>query len=315
MLESEQVRFKYRLEGLENKWNDAGTRRFAYYSYLPPGRYTFDVIAANRDGVWSDKSASVRIIVLPPFYRTWWFTGIAVLVVLGFATVAYQYRVRHFRRARAVQQEFSRQLISSQENERKRIAAALHDSLNQSLVIIKNRAVLSLNSRDDTDYAFEQLEEIAGGATQAIDEVRDIAHDLRPFQIDRLGLTKALGSMVDKVASVSGIAIVTHLEPIDGLISKDSEINLYRVVQESVNNIVKHSNATQARITLRRHAAELSLTVQDNGVGFSPAAAGSTGSGFGLRGLGERAAILGGALTIQSAPGQGTTITVKVPLG
>jgi signal transduction histidine kinase/ligand-binding sensor domain-containing protein len=313
-INSQQVKFKYKLEGLDPEWNDAGTRRVAYYSYLPPGRYTFRVMAANRDGVWSDGSASIQVIVLPPFYRTWWFAALAGLVVLGLATLAYQYRVRQLTRAKAAQEAFSRRLISSQENERKRIAAALHDSLNQSLVIIKNRAMLSLNSPDDKEHAFEQLEEIADGASQAIDEVREIAYNLRPFQLDRLGLTKAIDSMLRKVSGGGAIALVAELDPIDGLISKDSEINLYRIVQEGVNNIVKHARATEAQITLCRRDAELLLTICDNGIGFSPGAAGPDGSGFGLLGLGERAAILGGTIAIESSPGQGTTITVTVPI-
>src|SRR5215471_13894301 len=128
LVDSEQVKFKYKLEGLDDGWNDAGTRRFAYYSYLAPGRYSFQVVAANRDGVWSDKPAIIRIVVLPPFYRTWWFAGLIIVIAAGLATLAYQYRVRQLTRARVAQEEFSRRLIYSQEGERKRIAAELHDS-------------------------------------------------------------------------------------------------------------------------------------------------------------------------------------------
>jgi len=313
LVDSEQVRFKYRLEGLDDRWNDAGTRRFAYYSYLAPGHYSFQVVAANRDGLWSDKPAIIRIVVLPPFYRTWWFAGLIISTAAALGTLAYQYRVRKLTRARVAQEEFSRRLIYSQEGERKRIAAELHDSLNQSLVIIKNRAVLSLNSPEDTEHAFEQLEEIAGAATRAIDEVREIAYNLRPFQLDRLGLTKSIDSMLRKAVSTGGPQITADLEPIDGLLSKDSEVSLYRIVQESVNNMLKHARATEASVSLQRKSQELILTIRDNGMGFSPSQLDSAGPGFGLAGMNERVRILGGTISIHSAEGQGATITVRIP--
>jgi ligand-binding sensor domain-containing protein/signal transduction histidine kinase len=310
----QQIRFRYQLVGLDRDWIDAEGRRTAYYSHLPPGSYTFRIIADNGEGAWNNQGASLSVIVLPPFYRAWWFIALATGAAAGLAILAYQYRVRELMRAKTTQEAFSRRLISSQENERKRIAAELHDSLSQSLVIIKNRAMLSLNSPEDTEHAFEQLDEIAGAATRAIDEVREIAYNLRPFQLDRLGVSKAIDSMLRKVSSSNDIKMVVELDPIDGLISKDSEINLYRIVQESVNNVLKHARATEARVRLRHKARELVLTIQDNGTGFLPEALDPAGDGFGLLGLTERAAILGGSLSVQSAPGQGATVTLTVPL-
>src|SRR5262249_26951296 len=259
-------------------------------------------------------AAIIRIVVLPPFYRTWWFAGLIIVTAAALVTLAYQYRVRQLTRARVAQEEFSRRLIYSQEAERKRIAGELHDSLNQSLVIIKNRAVLSLNSPEDSEHAFEQLEEIAGAATRAIDEVREIAQNLRPFQLDRLGLTKSIDSMLRKAVSTGGPRITADLEAIDGLLSKDSEVSLYRVVQESVNNMLKHARATEATVSLRCKSQELVLTIKDNGIGFPPSQLNLSGPGFGLAGMNERVRILGGTIVIGSVEGRGTTITVRIPV-
>jgi signal transduction histidine kinase len=171
-----------------------------------------------------------------------------------------------------------------------------------------------LNSPEDTEHAFEQLDEIAGAATRAIDEVREIAYNLRPFQLDRLGLTKSIESMVRKAASIGGPHLTADLEPIDGLLSKDSEVSLYRIVQESVNNMLKHAGATEAAVTLRRKPQELLLTIRDNGKGFSPSQIDASGPGFGLAGMNERVRILGGMIAIESAPGEGATITVRIPI-
>src|SRR5262249_54824834 len=141
-IKSQYISFKYRLEGLDQGWVDAGTRREVYYSYLPPGAYTFRVIAANSDGVWNTEGASIRVVVVPPFWRTWWFILLAICAAAGLAVLFYERRVSRLRRAQATQEAFSRQLIDFQENERKRIASELHDSVGQSLLVIKNQALL-----------------------------------------------------------------------------------------------------------------------------------------------------------------------------
>src|SRR5207244_4174846 len=101
------IKFKYRLVGLDADWVDAGNRRTAYYSHLPPGEYIFTVIAANSDGVWSPQEGVMRIIVRPPFWRTWWFIALAVMMLLGLAVLVYEYRVMRLKKAQDVQEAFS----------------------------------------------------------------------------------------------------------------------------------------------------------------------------------------------------------------
>jgi ligand-binding sensor domain-containing protein len=137
----EQVRFKYKLTGQDADWIEAGTRRAANYSYLPPGTYGFTVIAANSDGVWNNTGAQLQVVVLPAFYQTWWFRLLALLSIAGVIGLAFKRRLDQAHRARQAQEAFSRRLIDSQEQERKRIAAELHDGLGQSLVIIKKPRV------------------------------------------------------------------------------------------------------------------------------------------------------------------------------
>src|SRR5581483_11500057 len=126
-IKSEQVRFKYKLVGLDSDWVDAGTRRTAYYSHLPPGDYTFTVIAANSDGVWNTTGQSIHIIVIPAFWRTWWFISLSIIAIGAAGLFLYRQRVRQLEKRSALQAAFSRQLIESQENERMRIASELHD--------------------------------------------------------------------------------------------------------------------------------------------------------------------------------------------
>lgn len=163
-IKPEQIHFDYKLQGLDRQWVKAGTRRSAYYPHLPPGKYAFIVIAANSDGVWNNNGASLPVIVLPPYYRTWWFLTLASLIAAAAVVLAWQHREGQLKHAHAAQEEFSRQLIESQERERQRIASGLHDSLGQTMLIIKNRANLALKSLVDRASAEEQLDEISASA-------------------------------------------------------------------------------------------------------------------------------------------------------
>jgi len=313
-INSERIRFKYKMEGLDQEWTEAGTRRTAYYSYIPPGEYVFRVIAANSDGVWNTEGQSLRVIVLPPFYRTWWFIALGAIGSRGLLWFAWRYRVAQFKREQIAQHKFSQQLIASQESERKRIAAELHDSLGQNLLIVKNRAQLGQIAAQDAPEFLEQFEWIVASAAQSIEEVRSIAQNLRPYHLDRLGLTKALEVMIEKVAATTQIRFVMELTPLDDLFDKDEAITLYRVVQESLNNIVKHAQASEARVSVERYTDSVTLTIQDNGRGFAPSEAATKPSGFGLVGMTERVQMLGGALQMDSGEGRGTTVTIRLTL-
>lgn len=313
-INSENMRFKYRLEGADADWVDTGTRRTAYFSHLAPGAYTFRVIAANADGVWNRTGASVRIQIVPPFWRTRWFFTMAGLIVAGVIAGAWQYRVMQLRRVQQAQQAFARQLIESQEQERKRIAAELHDSLGQNLLIVKNRAQLGQLAAHENPEFLEQFEWIVNSAAQSIEEVREIAQNLRPYHLDRLGLTKALEVMIEKVAATTRMRFVSELVPLDDLFSKEDAITLYRVVQESLNNIIKHAEASETTVSVERLTDSVTLTIRDNGRGFSPMEAAARASGFGLAGMSERVRMLGGEWRIDSQEGQGTAVTIRLAL-
>jgi ligand-binding sensor domain-containing protein/signal transduction histidine kinase len=312
----QQLKFKYQLVGLDQVWHDAGTRRTAYYPHLPPGNYTFRVSAENGEGIWNETGASFTLVVVPPFYRTWWFRALVSLGLAGLVLAGYKWRVRQLERANAAQQEFSRRLLNAHEGERQRIAAELHDGLSQSLAIIRQRATICLQATDDPARQLEQMEEIAESATAVIDEVRDIIYDLRPVQLDRLGLVNSLREMLDKVGRAHGLNIEPEFDELAGRLSKESENSLYRIVQEAVNNIVRHAHASQASVRLSLQPGALRLVIADNGCGFIPDATRDwvAGSGLGLTGIHERTRLLRGELLVESAPQQGTTLTILLPL-
>jgi signal transduction histidine kinase/ligand-binding sensor domain-containing protein len=315
-IKAEQVHFKYRLIGQDPDWIEAGTQRTAHYSYLRPGQYTFKVSAANCDGIWNNEGAQLQITVLPAFYQTWWFRLLLLLAVAGGVGLLFKRRLDQAHRARRAQEEFSHRLIASQEQERKRIAAELHDSLGQNLLVIKNYALMGLNAASDENPLREHLDEISEAATQSLEEVRQISHNLRPYQLERLGLTNTLQTMLRQIANASDIGFTVEVGLIDGLLSKEEEISLYRIVQEAINNILKHSGAKEASVHVECTGAEIQITVADDGRGFVLEPAGQAElqkRGFGLTGSAERVRMLGGKQAIHTAPGQGTIIHITIP--
>jgi signal transduction histidine kinase len=314
-IKPEQVKYKYKLVGLDNDWVDAGTRRVAYYSYTPPGKYTFTVIAANSDGVWNVEGQRIEIIVIPPWWRRWWFIALASIALASFVFMLHERRVRRLQREQALQAAFSQKLIQSQEAERKRIAYGLHGSLAQDLLVLKNEALLGANLAREDSPERKKFDEISEKTSKALEDVREIAHHLRPYHLDRLGLTDAIEFMVEKVGASSNIRFSVEIDAVDGIFSKEADMNLYRIIEEGINNIIKHSGATIANLSLKRDGRRVQLTISDNGKGFASGPSTSADSpvrGFGLTGIAERVRMLGGEETIHSVPGQGTTITINV---
>lgn len=310
LIKSEQIKFRYRLEGLESNWIEAGTKRTVDYSYLPAGTYTFRLIAANANGVWNNEGTAIKIIVRPYFYQTWWFYLLLSLVVALIIGVIYQNRISYLRNIAETKTKFSQQLIESQEAERKRIAAELHDGLGQNLVVIKNRAMLAIKKGDDKERVAKELDNISQTVTQALEEVREITNNLRPQLLDRIGLTKAINSMLKKVSGV--IEIESEIDNIDKVFNEIGEISVYRIIQESLNNVIKHSGATKVSVKIKRTENNILLIIEDNGKGFDLENVNLNGSGLGLVGLKERSQLLNGELQINSEIRKGTTIEVKI---
>ena len=314
----EQITFRYMLDGVDSNWQEVGTRRTAYYSHLPPGEYRFRVSARSSDGVESTGDTTVLVKVIPPFYRRSWFLALVTLTVAIISWLIWSYRIRQLKKAQAAQQAFSRELIASQESERRRIAAELHDSLGQRLIVINNLALFLLRPKGKVrseEEKHQAVEEISSEATQAIEETRSISYALRPFQLDRLGLTKAVQALGKTAARSSQIEITTELDNIDDVFPETLRINFFRIVQEALNNIIKHSGATQAQVTTTRSDKSVTLTISDNGRGLpgEPRTAADSMGGFGLTGMRERTTLLHGSMQIKSEINAGTTLIIIFP--
>jgi signal transduction histidine kinase/ligand-binding sensor domain-containing protein len=309
----DQIRFEYELGGFDKAWHIAGNERYAQYTNLDPGKYTFRVKAANNAGIWNETGVSLAVLVLPPFWATWWFRGVAVLLFLTVGPTIYAFRVRQLKGESERQAQFSRRLMETEEAERQRIANELHDSLGQNLLVIKNKLLMAQQDRNTRDG----LNEMSDLVSKTIEEVRSISHNLRPHQLDQLGISKTIRALAKQVAESSGIALTAEVEKIDGLLSGDEEISFFRIVQESCNNLVKHSRASSAGLSVKQTDGSIEFALGDNGRGMDVRAEQSRdafGRGFGLSGIQERARTYGWAFEINSLVNHGTTIRLTIPL-
>jgi signal transduction histidine kinase/ligand-binding sensor domain-containing protein len=307
-----ELLFRYRLVGLDRQWTQAGTGRVALFSHLPPGRYRFEVDASSLAGLRSETTAAIPLFILPRFYQRrslQVLSGLLLLsAILGFT------RLRHHTLLRATsrQQAFARTLMASQEAERKRIAAELHDGLGQHLVLINNLSLMGSQGSDQRPDATLLYDRIAEQTSEAIDELRAISYNLRPYQLDRLGLTRAIQALSDQGREIFPGEWSEQIEDIDGAIQGELEIAFYRIVQECISNILKHAQATQAAILLERTNGSIRLEIKDNGQGLPEASSAMTG--FGMIGMRERAEALSGKLQMSVPPGGGTSVIVIVPV-
>jgi signal transduction histidine kinase len=206
---------------------------------------------------------------------------------------------------REAHQEFSRQLIASQEDERSRIAAELHDQLGQDLIVIRNSIIATLSEGRGT----ERLAEAEQTAGLVLENVRRLARDLRPFQLDRYGLTNALNAMIARVGKSCATRFTAEIDPLDGFIDKTGEIMLYRIVQEGVNNIIRHADAREATVRIVRSEEMLELVIEDDGKGIASAEV----HDFGIHGMRQRVELLGGTMRVDSHPGR-TKLLFSLPV-
>ncbi len=302
----EKNNYTYMLEGFDQDWVNIKNRRFVNYTHLDPGKYIFKIKGSNSAGVWSESEA-LTLIINPPFWMTWWFRGLLIALFISIGPIIYSRRVNYLKKETQKQMDFSKQLIQSQEDERKRIASELHDSLGQDLLVIKNLALLNKNKD-------EQFDEISKTASLALDEVRRISYNLHPYQLDRLGLTKSISSMFTNIENASKIKFDVQIENVDGIFSKEKEINIYRIIQECVNNILKHSGAKDAKVVVKKLEDNLEIIISDDGKGFNNETVLIESSGLGLKNLNSRVLFLDGDLKFSRNEKFKTQINIKIPI-
>jgi signal transduction histidine kinase len=221
------------------------------------------------------------------------------------------------RSAHAQMQTLSRQLMQVQERERRQLAHDLHDEIGQAVTAIKMN-LQTMQRVADTTIVQDTLNDSLGILDKILQRVRDLSLDLRPSLLDDLGLVPAVRWYVERQAQRAGLVVAeVEAENVPQDLEPDLSVACFRIVQESITNILRHAKATTIHVALRRMDQHLDLRIKDDGIGMSPRGTSATPAGrstLGLLGMQERAQALGGQITIQSLPNQGTEVHVRIPL-
>jgi ligand-binding sensor domain-containing protein/signal transduction histidine kinase len=338
----------YMLEGFDKDWNDIGNRRYGKYTNLPAGTYTLHMIGSNNDGVWNEEGASVTITIVPPFWGTWWFRGIVLLVLLGVAFGASQLRVRRIEaRSGELEKQVAERTSELREEidqrirveealrqsemeaaiaaERSHLARELHDAVTQTLfsASLIAEALPALWERDQ-EKGRNRLATLRQMSRGALAEMRTLLLELRPTALVETRLADLLRQLGEAVTGREGVPVTVVVEGECGL-PADLHVALYRIAQEALNNVVKHAKASQIVVSLRcgprapspspregeGAGLRVELCIRDDGCGFDPDDVPPDHLGLGI--MRERAEAAGAHLEIVGLAGQGTQVTVVWP--
>ena len=306
----EQMRFRYQLEGLDTAWVDNGTRRSAFYSYLPPGNYKFHVAAANRDGTWSENDPALELTVLRHFWQTWWFIALAVLspMFLAGGIVRAVEKRKHQRRLKLLEQE------RALESERARIARDLHDEMGAKLCRISFLSEHARRGELPPEELKEQINSISNASREVLHSLDEIVWAVNPQNDTLEHLASYIGQYAQDYFQMTGIHCELDIPPELPAhpLSSQQRHHLFLATHEALTNVLKHSGATAARVVMRSSVDAFEIEISDNGKGFEWRGPNSNLSpnpcGDGLSNMARRLTDIGGNCTIDSAPDRGTHI-------
>jgi signal transduction histidine kinase len=300
-----KVQFRYRLDGIDEGWTDAGTRRQVLYANLPPRSYRFHVIARSSEGIWNDRGAVLDFSIQPTFYQTTWFHATCVVAAVFTLIAGWQWRLRGVRRQFA--------LVFA---ERARLSREIHDTLLQSLVgVALELDVMSKRPGAATATPIEQLGRLRRRVEQYIREARQSVWDLRSPTLEIRDLEGALREAGERAVRGTPLDFEFAVEGRPHRWAGEVEQQVLRIGQEAINNAVRHARAHKIRAELHYASDSLRVTISDDGRGFDRTdRASQQAKHCGLMIMQERAEQVGGFLTIATHPGAGTNVELVIPL-
>lgn len=304
-ISSEKNLYAYKMEGLDKDWIYSGTRRYASYPNLDPGKYVFRVKGSNNDGVWNEQGASMIIVITPPFWETSWFRILAL--VLLFVSIGGSVRFVEMRKVKRKIEKLEQE--RALERERERISQDMHDEVGSSLSEIAILSELAKKNPEESEY---HIQEISERAAEVIDSVSEIVWAMNP-QNDKLdnliAHTRRYAVKYLNLSSIDCKFISPEIIPSYPL-SAELRRNIFLVVKEVLHNIVKHSCANQVLFIIDLSDKLLNIKIEDNGKGFSVDV--SSGLGNGLINMRKRIEDIGGRIQIDSSPGKGTKVSFSM---
>ncbi|WP_162200437.1 sensor histidine kinase [Kordia jejudonensis] len=287
--------YTYRLNA--GDWVNLRTKNSLQFPNLASGTYELEIEAFDYSGRKIANPLTIQIVSENFFYKTWWFVLLIILTIIGFLL----WQLKQLQTRRKMQEQFAYGLIQSQEDERKRIAKELHDSINQQLTLIKKKAQNS------------QQTEITELTHNTLEEVRAISRGLYPPLLKQLGLTESIKQLIVDLDEEHALFFSEEIDEIDVHFDENNTLNFYRFIQECITNVLKHANAKAVAISIEKQQKEIVTIIKDNGKGFDVSERKKQHS-LGLKTMTERIKIMKGNLQIDSEIDKGTTITAIIPI-
>jgi len=299
------LRYQFMLEGADKDWGAPTNQRYVNYANLKPGSYRFRVRAVNADGVVSNQPASIAFTIVPPVWQRWWFISLVILLLIAVTHLIYRYHMRR---------------LIELERVRTRIATDLHDDIGASLskiAILSDVAGQELSTVHDSPVA-APLAQIADTSRDCVDAMSDIVWAVNPQRDHLSDLTYRMRRFAEDLLDAKDIdfTIRSSLEDKDVTLGADLRREVYLIFKECINNLVKHSDCTEAAVAFSVSGPWLVVSVTDNGKGFETSSNGNSPGmgGHGLASMERRAQSIGGSLKIDSGVSRGTSVTLKVPI-
>lgn len=327
----ESLRYQYKLEGSNADWSQPTEQRTVTYANLSPGSYRFLVRSVNSEGVTSENPAVVSFKILPPIYLRWWFITALVVALALIIFSSYRYRISNLRainqaltEAKSAEENLRKsreERLAELENVRSRIATDLHDDIGASLTQI---AILSevAQAQSKGNGASESLSKISNVSNELVGTMSDIVWSINPAKDHLSDLTQRMRRFASDSLSAKGISFHFNSSDVDQEITVKSNLRreVFLIFKESINNIVKHSEARQVKIKLQISLEDLTLEITDDGKGFEAEKAyenslSSISMGRnGILSMQKRAKEMNGELEVISELGKGTTVELKLPM-
>lgn len=316
----QKLRYQYMLEGFDHRWTDAGSRRTAYYTNIPPGKYTFRVRAALAGSGFADanepasasdavsytpREASLSFQLLPHYYQTAWFLALVILALVSLVLLVFRRRVLH------VEREFRAVMA-----ERNRIAREIHDTLAQGYVGISLQLEIlgELLRHNRAEAAQKHLTLTQSLVREGLNDARQSIWALRSHDSAEQTLPIRLRRLVEQAAD-RNLAANLEVHGATRPLATQTEQEILRIAQEAIHNVKRHAAASRLSVRLDYGDRHLGLKVTDDGKGFDAENGTLLTTGhFGLTGMRERAALIAGQIQISSQPGKGTTLNLSLPI-
>jgi two-component sensor histidine kinase len=304
---NEKIYYSYMLEGVDKDWVDAGTRNVASYPNTGDGNFVFKVRASYESGRWGNNITALKIKVVPPFWRTWWFYSLLGLFITGAAYALYRYRVNELVKRQAI---------------RNKIAQDLHDNVGSTLssISVYSQVAQIQGEEGNKEELNQVLDKISTTSNDMIAEMNDIVWAINPANDNMEKIIRRMESFAKPLLAARNMQFYFNCtdEALKLNLDMEKRKNFFLVFKEAVNNAIKYSGASSLLADIAVHQQQLRLRVEDNGIGFNQQAeltgGGNSLGGNGLHNMQARAKELKGTLHINSKPGNGTKVELVMPL-